>query len=316
MNTAIQTFRAPTGHDLTTITYKGEPCWIAQEVGVALGYSKGGSRLAEKFTREWSAETIEGVDFFKVVGEDLADLKCTLRLTHETGVSPIGSRTPNLLLLTREGFYLACMKTNKPIGVQLRRWLASEVLPALARGEGIPAADLPAPGRRDLVAEIRVRATLAKEMLNAGIITVEAYGELLRDGICQLRPESAQILATVGERGEDGGGDRARAAMVRVLDWMRTHEAALYDRGRPSRRRPSGGWLGVQNEDELAITLPALSEVLIGAGYSPIATRRSWMERGWTRGPVGRDGQAQRRIDGARAWVVAIDKSALDQVKE
>lgn len=315
MNT-IQTFKAPTGHSLTTIAYKGQPCWIAQEVGAALGYSANGSKLVNKITQDWSDEFIEGVDCFKLESEDLADLRRSLKaLSPESGDRALPRNARNLLLLTREGFYLSCLKTNKPIGVQLRRWLASEVLPAMERGEfaGAPASTF---RRSALVSEVRAGAALAKELLRAGLITTGRYGELLRDGICQLRPEAAQILAGVGERGEDGGDDRARAAMEHVLAWARTHEGALYDRGRPSRRRPSGGWLGAQGEGELAIATPVLSDVLIGAGYSPIATRRLWMERGWIRSSVGRDGQVQRRIDGARAWVVVIDKGALDQVED
>ena len=129
---ALTKFTAPTGHTLTTVHYKGQPCWIAQEIGQVLEYSKNGSRLSEQITQDWSGEAIEGVDFFKVEGEELAEIKAVLeQLSPDSGDSQPGPRTRHLLLLTEQGVFLACLKTNKPAGITLRRWLASEVLPAL-----------------------------------------------------------------------------------------------------------------------------------------------------------------------------------------
>ena len=39
------------GHSLTTIFYKDKPCWIAREVGQALGYARDGERLITKITK-------------------------------------------------------------------------------------------------------------------------------------------------------------------------------------------------------------------------------------------------------------------------
>lgn len=140
--------RAPTGHTLTTLYYRGKLCWIAQEIGQALGYSKNGSRLSEKIASEWAEEVIEGEDFFKVEGEELAGLRAMLAddPTDSVGSSPLNPKTARLLLLTEQGTYLACIKSNKPAGVQLRRWLVSEVLPALrATGSYTTAKAAPAP---------------------------------------------------------------------------------------------------------------------------------------------------------------------------
>lgn len=141
---ALTKFTAPTGQELTAITYKGQPCWIAQEIGQVLEYSKNGSRLSEKITSDWSEEVIEGEDYYKIEGAELANIKVMLdQLPPESGGSQPGLRSRHLLLLSEQGVYLACIKSNKPAGVALRRWLASEVLPALrATGSYIaPSAD-------------------------------------------------------------------------------------------------------------------------------------------------------------------------------
>lgn len=130
---ALTKFTSPTGHDLTTLHYKGQPCWIAQEIGQVLEYSSNGSKLTNKITQDWASEMIEGEDYHKLEGEELAEIKAALdQLPPESGgSSPVHPYARNLLLLTEQGVYLACIKTNKPAGITLRRWLASEVLPAL-----------------------------------------------------------------------------------------------------------------------------------------------------------------------------------------
>lgn len=130
---ALTKFTAPTGQELTAITYKGQPCWIAQEIGQALEYSANGSKLVNKITQDWSGEMFEGVDYYKIEGEELATIKAMLGddPPDSGGSSSLAPKVARLLLLTEQGVFLACIKTNKPAGITLRRWLASEVLPAL-----------------------------------------------------------------------------------------------------------------------------------------------------------------------------------------
>ena len=131
---ALTKFTAPTGHDLNAITYKDQPCWIAQEIGQVLEYSSNGSKLTNKITQDWASEMIEGVDYHKIEGQELAELRDAMSqfASPESGdANLIGPKTRHLLLLTEQGIHLACIKSNKPVGVQLRRWLASEVLPSL-----------------------------------------------------------------------------------------------------------------------------------------------------------------------------------------
>ena len=127
------------GHPLTVLMRDGRPHFVAVEVGAAIGYDDP-SKLAEKIAGEWSSEFIDGTDYVTVRGEDARAISRVVRKnageveTPESGVSSHGGAR-RLVLLTRDGLNLALMKTRKPAGVRMRRWLASEVLPALQQGE-------------------------------------------------------------------------------------------------------------------------------------------------------------------------------------
>jgi prophage antirepressor-like protein len=124
------------GKALTFVTFRGEPVVVARELATALGYAEP-AKLGRMIRDEWSAEFVEGVDFRLLEGEELAEFK---RLGPSGGPSSIDSRAPSLLILTESGLYLVALRTEKALGVKLRRFLATVVLPKLARGEGIPAA--------------------------------------------------------------------------------------------------------------------------------------------------------------------------------
>jgi len=117
------------GKPLTTIFYRNRPCWIAREVGQAVGYARGGERLVTKITNEWNEEFIDGHDYIVIAGEELADFKALLQLHTDS----VGSRAKHLLLLFEPGLHLTLAKTNKPVGRRLRRFIADEVLPQIAR---------------------------------------------------------------------------------------------------------------------------------------------------------------------------------------
>ena len=156
------------GGQLTTIVYRGRPAWIAREVGVALGYADGGRRLTSKIRGDWSGEFIEGTDFTVLAGKELQHFKALVEVSTES----VPSRAPHVMLLFESGLHICCVRTAKPIGVKLRRFLADQVLPQLVRdGRYLPereAADIP-PAIDDLkarklaVAEAR-EARLEREM--------------------------------------------------------------------------------------------------------------------------------------------------------
>jgi prophage antirepressor-like protein len=150
---------------LTTLELDGRPCWIAREVGRTLGYEQEGLRFVTQITGRWADELIEGVDYRIVRGEELKAIKELLGTFDDTGsvssncvhdpgsvstkagVAPeldtperfddtgsVPSRVNRqLLVLFESGLHIACLKTTKPLGRKLRRFLATEVLPQLAR---------------------------------------------------------------------------------------------------------------------------------------------------------------------------------------
>jgi prophage antirepressor-like protein len=117
------------GEPLTTLTWDGKPAWVAREIGRRLGYAGNGKRLVTRIGREWAAEFIEGKDYVLLSGDELAAFKAAVGL----GTPEVPSRAGGLLLLLEPGLHLVLTKTNKPIGVRLRRFLVDEVLPQLVR---------------------------------------------------------------------------------------------------------------------------------------------------------------------------------------
>jgi prophage antirepressor-like protein len=117
------------GKDITTISYKGRPCWIAAEIGRALSYADNGGRLVTKISQDWSDELIEGSDYLLLEGLELADFKSLVK--DPTG--SVGSFTARAMLLFESGLHFVCLKTRKPVGRKLRRFLVDEVMPQLVR---------------------------------------------------------------------------------------------------------------------------------------------------------------------------------------
>ena len=100
-----------------------------------MGYARGGERLVTNITKDWQEEFIEGHDFVILSGEELVDFKELLELTTKS----VGSSVWHLLLLFEPGLNMALAKTNKPAGRRLRRFIADEVLPQIARdGKYLP----------------------------------------------------------------------------------------------------------------------------------------------------------------------------------
>jgi len=126
------------GNPLPTIMYKGRPCWIARQVGVVLEYGNGGKGFVVLICREWKDEFEVGHDFVILKGKELAELKRVFKeggdYRHSCTESNSAYKYANsLMLLFESGVHLASIKTEKPIGKRLRRFIADEVMPQLAR---------------------------------------------------------------------------------------------------------------------------------------------------------------------------------------
>lgn len=116
-------------NQITQIMYKGQQVLIAKEVGRVLGYADDGRMLITKLS-EWSDEFEEGIETIKLEGSQLIEFKSVLELILDSWIS---SHTRNLILLTESGVNKVLMKTNKPVGKRLRKWLARDVLPSLRK---------------------------------------------------------------------------------------------------------------------------------------------------------------------------------------
>jgi prophage antirepressor-like protein len=125
--TAIHRFE---GQRLTTVEHQGQPCWVAREVGAALGYGDEGGGFSKKVAADWAEDFTEGEDFYRVTGDCLAALG-QLGGGETPPPNPRGGNHRDLLLLTEQGVWLGCILSRKPAGRRLRRWLAREVLPSL-----------------------------------------------------------------------------------------------------------------------------------------------------------------------------------------
>lgn len=139
------------GEPLLTLEWDGKPCWVARQVGQILGYSDDGGRLVKKVLNTWGVcgkdgappELVEGKDFVRVAGPELEAFK-----VHISSLVPERSQAyrfaPELIVFFESGLNLALLKSNKPAGAKLRRFLADEVLPQLVRtGQYTPVAAPP-----------------------------------------------------------------------------------------------------------------------------------------------------------------------------
>lgn len=139
------------GHPITTVEFHGQQVFFVDELATALGYADKGN-LADLLRREWSDEMEEGEEYLVVTNGDIRALEAL------TGRSDSGSRTESprgqgkggggarkLIVLTEAGAHLVCIKTEKPAGKRLRRWLAREVLPAIRRTGTYQATETAAP---------------------------------------------------------------------------------------------------------------------------------------------------------------------------
>ncbi len=127
LNTAFE------GQQLTFYRFHDKVCVVGQELGGALGYARGGQLLTDAVRDEWRNEFTEGKDYEILEGEELGAFKAAARLHGEVPFS----RARALLVLFESGVHMVSLKTEKELGVKLRRLLADEVLPRMLRGEPI-----------------------------------------------------------------------------------------------------------------------------------------------------------------------------------
>lgn len=117
--------------------WNGKACWRASVLSTALQYSES-KTLGRLLRKEWKDEFIEGVDYDILQRGDIA------QFAKENSREAIHQSA--MIVLYESGVNLACIKTEKPVGRALRRFLATHVLPKLRVGESIhPPAKAAAP---------------------------------------------------------------------------------------------------------------------------------------------------------------------------
>jgi hypothetical protein len=106
-------------------SFQGRPVWRASDVSRALGYSVP-YEVGRLVRGRWARDLIEGIDWLE-------------ETERSAQLSQAGRRG---VLLFESGLHAVLLLTRKPAGRQLRRWLATEVLPSLHRTRSY---QLPAP---------------------------------------------------------------------------------------------------------------------------------------------------------------------------
>lgn len=147
------------GHPITVVEYQGRQIFFVDEIAEALGYSDSDT-LADSIRRKWNTEMEEGEEYQVLTNGNIRAVERLRRMTppvgrsqtltdesddaSDVGPTPTRGGARKLVVLTEEGVHLVCIKTEKPAGKQLRRWLAREVLPAIRQTGSYQAEPAPA----------------------------------------------------------------------------------------------------------------------------------------------------------------------------
>lgn len=113
-------------YEVLYFTYHGERVITAPDLEKLVKYAP--KTLAKRIREEWANEFQEGRDFDIIQGAELAAFNTAL-LSSATRNSNHG----RLLVLYESGVNLVLVKTEKHVGIEIRRWLTTEVMPSLAR---------------------------------------------------------------------------------------------------------------------------------------------------------------------------------------
>jgi prophage antirepressor-like protein len=302
MTASIQHFTFE-GQNLTTIEYKGQPVWIAREVGRLLGYANDGKRLLTSMAG-WEAEMIPGVDTILLKGD-------ALRIFKEMMEGVTNSVTPfrqakSLTLLTKAGVFLVCLKTNQQAGIRLRRWLVDEVLPQIRRTgryEGFPGdRGVDAPDAEDRLRAVSIM-DCAKRLHRSHQIDSAGYGEMLR--------QAAELLGATVTLHNPGRARDPEAALRSVRSWAEANRER-FEGGSRKPPSPLGRWTPRSGWSEIAFLPSVLCEYLRTEGFDADAILRDWALNGWLRCEPGRR-TSRRRIQARTMPCVVLSRYGLDQ---
>ena len=113
--------------------------------------------------------------------------------------------------------------------------------------------------------------------------------------------------------------DRAKVALEFALSWAESHQSEFFGRnnGKPSFKGWAGRWDKEDDWQFIAYFPNLLKKLLANEGFDHEAVLRSWEDREWLetdheRGAKRR--QKKVRIDGANPRLIAIRRSAIDEL--
>ncbi len=165
MSNALQVFNFEK-RDVRVVMKDGDPWWVAKDVCDVLELSN-------------PSEALKGLD---------DDERGSLRISE--GTSPAGGN-PNMNVITESGLYTLIMRSNKPEAKRFRKWVTSEVLPALRKTGSYSVKKDPDEEKRLEIARQRI----ALQEKNANARLAKIMQRMVEHPAYELSKESKQILA-------------------------------------------------------------------------------------------------------------------------
>lgn len=161
------------GKAITAIRYGDRSVYVVYQIEMALEYQRNGS-MQHSILNDWKQEFEVDRHYVWATGTDA-------KVIGDLIGRPYAVR--RLMLLTEAGLHLACLKTNKRKGRELRAWLAEDVIPQVAR-TGTYAGQMPA--------EAAPPVPLAPAQPFDMTTLVQAMAQAVAIGIAQVLPQLQQ----------------------------------------------------------------------------------------------------------------------------
>lgn len=165
MSNALQVFNFEK-RDVRVVMKGSEPWFVAKDVCEVLELSN-------------PSEALKGLD---------DDERGSLRISE--GTSPAGGN-PNMNIISESGLYTLIMRSNKPEAKRFRKWVTSEVLPALRKTGSYSVKKNPDEEKKLEIARQRI----ALQEKNANARLAKIMQRMVEHPAYELTKESKQILA-------------------------------------------------------------------------------------------------------------------------
>ena len=114
------------GTNICTVLWKGKPCWIAIQIAKLTGYEEASKAISHCMSIE---EFQVGIDYEMLKGSELKKFKTLLNSNN----LEIIKYAPKIIIFYEEALYGFLQFTEKPIGIEFRKWIRREVLPQIRK---------------------------------------------------------------------------------------------------------------------------------------------------------------------------------------